>query len=149
MAQHGFAAMFGHHGCLRAGLIGGGVVLTGVVVLVATGTISPLLAAATFAAIAVGGAALTVNVMRLIRTVPSLPAHVRLLDSTATVVITLAPEGRVLAQGENWAATLDDAFADQSIPAGRRVRVVGVENLRLIVTPSVDELLAQARETSG
>ncbi len=148
MAQQKIAAAIGHHGCLRAALIGGGVVMAGVVVLVAAGAIPPLLAATAFAALSVGGAALTINVLRLARTSPGLPAHARLLDSTATVVIDLVPEGRVLAQGENWAARLDDAFADQVIPAGRRVRVVGVENLRLIVTPSVDELVAQARERS-
>jgi membrane protein implicated in regulation of membrane protease activity len=112
-----------------------------------TGDITPLLAAAAFAALSFALAGLAVVTLRAVRSQRGLPAHSRLLDSTATVLVDLAPEGRVLVQGENWAAVLDEAFRDQVIPAGRRVRVVGVSDLRVIVTPPVEELLAQARES--
>lgn len=145
MAHHGIGALVGHHGCLRATVVGGAVALGAVIALVVAGAIPPLLAAAAFAAISVGGAGLAVVAVRAAASLRDLPAANRLLDSTATVVVDLTPAGRVVVQGENWAAVLDDPFRQQSIPAGEQVRVVAIDNLRLIVTPSVDALLDHAR----
>jgi membrane protein implicated in regulation of membrane protease activity len=148
MAQHGFGVLVGHHGCLRATLVGGAVALGAVVALVVVGSIPPLVAAASFAVISVGGAWLAVMAVRVATSMRNMPVPNRLLDSPATVVVDLTPAGRVLVQGENWAAVLDDPFRQQPIPAGQQVRVVAIENPRLIVTPSVEALLGQARAQS-
>jgi membrane-bound ClpP family serine protease len=145
MAQHGIGALVGHHGCLRATLVGGAIALGAVLTLVATGAISPLFAAAAFAAISVGGAGLAVLAVHTAASLRDLPAPNRLLDSTAIVVVDLTPAGRVLVQGENWAAVLEEPFQQQPILVGQPVRVVAIENLRLIVTPSVEALLGHAR----
>lgn len=144
MAQHGVSTLIGHHGCLRAAMVAGGVALVVLAVLVLTGGIAPLLAAAAFAALACGLAGLALVTLVAARFQRGLPAYQRLLNSPATVLVDLAPTGRVLVQGEDWAAVLDDAFRDQVIPAGQLVRVVGVANLRVIITPKVEDLLAQA-----
>ncbi len=147
MAQHGWGMHFGHHGWLRVAGLVGGLTLIVVAALVFLNAISLLLASAIFAGLSLTGAGLAWNVAQIAaRSSLSAPSHQRLLDATAKVIVDLAPEGRVLVQGENWAALLDPAFAGRPIPAGARVRVVGVEDLCLIVTPSVDDLLAQTSE---
>jgi membrane-bound serine protease (ClpP class) len=52
-----------------------------------------------------------------------------LLHATGVAKTPLDPEGQVLVQGELWTAVADTP----GIPAGERVRVVGVEGLRLRV----------------
>jgi membrane-bound ClpP family serine protease len=146
MSQHGWGLSFAHHGWLRVAGALGGLALLFVAVLIFTNAISLLLAAAIFAGVSMSGAGLAWNVMRIARFAPPAPPHQRLLDAPAKVIVALAPEGRVLVQGENWAAVLDDAFSDQAIPVGNRVRVIGVEDLRLIVTPSIDDILTHVHE---
>jgi membrane-bound serine protease (ClpP class) len=52
-----------------------------------------------------------------------------LLHETGVAQTPIDPEGQVLVRGELWAAVADAP----GIPAGERVRVVGVEGLRLRV----------------
>jgi len=54
-----------------------------------------------------------------------------LIGAEGVVRSELAPSGIVFVQGELWKA----AIAGGTIPAGRRVRVVGVDGLRLTVRP--------------
>ena len=145
MALHGFGALTTHHGCLRFTMGLGLITLIGLVLLGITNTIPLLVAAIFFAIFSLLSLTLAANVMRVARLIPPTPAHARLLNDHARVIEELAPEGRVLIQGENWAATLDPAFASQRIPVGQVVRVVHVVDLRLIVTPSVETLVAQAQ----
>ena len=59
-----------------------------------------------------------------------------LIGQTATVIVTLAPEGRVRILGEDWAARLPGSFSPQApIEAGQKVRVKGRDGLLLIVEP--------------
>ena len=123
-----------HHGSVWFLLIISGLALIAVAVLVAVGVIPVFTAALTFAAITGVGAALALIVALTARPQP-IPPAVRLLGSRATVLQALAPQGRVLVQGENWAASLDAPFVGQSIPVGQAVRVLAVIDLRLIVAP--------------
>jgi len=70
----------------------------------------------------------------------------RFYNQEATVLVALTPEGRVRFHGENWAATLDDPFVTEHMPVGARVRIVGLHDLCLIVTPSVSELVSRAHQ---
>ena len=54
-----------------------------------------------------------------------------LIGAEGVVRRELAPNGTVFVQGELWTA-----IADGTMPAGRRVRVVGVDGLRLTVRPA-------------
>jgi membrane-bound serine protease (ClpP class) len=54
--------------------------------------------------------------------------HEALIGEIAMTKEALAPEGKVFVHGELW-----NAVADDTIPAGTQVEVVGVENLRLKV----------------
>jgi membrane-bound serine protease (ClpP class) len=57
-----------------------------------------------------------------------------MINSTATAMEPLAPEGHVLVEGEIWRAV---APADRTpVPAGTRLRVVGHENYLLKVVPT-------------
>lgn len=59
-----------------------------------------------------------------------------LIGQTATVIVTLAPEGRVRILGEDWVARLPGTFGPQvPIEAGQKVRVKGRDGLALIVEP--------------
>ncbi len=51
-----------------------------------------------------------------------------LIGETAIVTLPLAPEGKVSVHGEFWNAT-----SDQPIEAGEKVKIIGVQNLRLKV----------------
>jgi membrane protein implicated in regulation of membrane protease activity len=133
----GLHGMVAHHGFLWSVLVVSGVALLGVGTLVVLGILSPLNAALIFSGVSGTGALLAADVVRSLHHQP-LPAYERLLGSRATVVQPLTPQGRVLVQGENWAATLDDSFTDQAIPTGQMVRVLAVEDLRLIVVPASD-----------
>lgn len=62
-----------------------------------------------------------------------------------TVTRTLDPEGRVFVHGEIWEA----ASASGPIPAGRRVRVLEVENMRLKVEAIESETTASSPTTEG
>jgi membrane protein implicated in regulation of membrane protease activity len=135
----GIHGIFAHHGFLWFVLILSGVALAIVAILVAVGVIAPLAAALTFAGVSVTGALLALAVALSIRHQP-LPATVRLLGSRATVVQPLAPQGRVLVHGEDWAASLADPFVAQTLPAGQTVRVLGVVDLQLIVAPEAAPL---------
>jgi membrane-bound ClpP family serine protease len=138
----GVHGIFAHHGFLWAVLIIGGVVLVMVGILMALGIVSPLAAALTFSGITGTGAVLAVLAVSFLNQ-RALPANERLMGSLATVVEPLSPAGRVLVQGENWAAVLDELFADQPLPVGQTVRVLAVVDLRLVVAPeSVPTLIA-------
>lgn len=145
MTLQGFGALTAHHGCLRFTMGLGLITFIGLVLLGITNMIPFLVAAMLIAIFSLLSLILAVNVIRFARSIPPTSAHARLLNDHARVIEELAPHGRVLIQGENWAATLDPAFADQRIPVGQLVRVIHVVDLRLIVTPSVETLVAQAR----
>lgn len=130
----GIHGIFAHHGFLWFVLILSGVAFVIVGILLAAGVIAPFAAALTFAGVSGTAALLAVAVTLSIRHQP-LPATARLLGSRATVVQPLAPQGRVLVQGEDWAASLAAPFATQTLPAGQVVRVLGVVDLHLIVAP--------------
>ncbi|HEV2425675.1 MAG TPA: nodulation protein NfeD [Terriglobia bacterium] len=57
-----------------------------------------------------------------------------LIDTVGVARTDLAPDGKVFIRGEIW-----EAQAAQSIPAGTRVRVRGMEGLKLIVEPEQKE----------
>jgi membrane-bound serine protease (ClpP class) len=56
-----------------------------------------------------------------------------LIGQTATVIVALAPSGRVRLRGENWAARL--ASGEAPVRAGASVRIRGIEGITLIVEP--------------
>jgi len=56
-----------------------------------------------------------------------------LIGQTASVIVALAPSGRVRLRGENWAARL--ASGDASAHVGDSVRVTGLDHMTLIVEP--------------
>lgn len=56
-----------------------------------------------------------------------------LIGQTATVLVPLAPAGRVRLRGENWAARL--ASGDGAVRAGEAVRITGIEGITLAVEP--------------
>ncbi len=58
-----------------------------------------------------------------------------LIGKQATVLVPLAPDGRVRLLGEDWAARLDKASSGATMEVGQAVRVRRVEGLRLIVEP--------------
>ncbi|HEU5348842.1 MAG TPA: NfeD family protein, partial [Ktedonobacterales bacterium] len=59
-----------------------------------------------------------------------------LVGQQATVLTSLAPEGRVRVLGEDWAARLAHPEAASPVEAGASVRVVRVEGLRVLVEPA-------------
>jgi membrane-bound serine protease (ClpP class) len=60
-----------------------------------------------------------------------------LIGQRATVLVALAPEGRIRVLGEDWAARLAPGVAVSTprLEVGTEVRVVGVDGLKLIVEP--------------
>jgi membrane-bound serine protease (ClpP class) len=56
-----------------------------------------------------------------------------LIGKTATVIVALAPTGRVRLFGENWAARL--ANGEGSVRLGESVRITGMDGITLIVEP--------------
>jgi membrane-bound ClpP family serine protease len=58
--------------------------------------------------------------------------ELKLIGEIATVETTLAPEGTVIVSGELWPARSCDGSL---ISAHARVRIVGLENVRLLVKP--------------
>jgi membrane-bound serine protease (ClpP class) len=56
-----------------------------------------------------------------------------LIGQTATVIVALAPTGRVRLRGENWAARL--ASGEGSVRAGEAVRITGIDGITLAVAP--------------
>ena len=53
-----------------------------------------------------------------------------MVGETGAAVTALAPEGKVFVHGEYW-----DAVALQPVPAGGRVRVTAIQQLKLTVEP--------------
>ena len=145
MALHGVGALTAHHGCSRGMLVAGGLMLLVLVLLGVTNTIPLFVATVFFALFSVMGLGFAINIMRIARATPATSPHERLLNGNAKVIVALTPHGRVLLHGENWAATLDAPFAHQHMAIGERVRVVRVEGLQLIVTPTVEALVAYAQ----
>jgi membrane-bound serine protease (ClpP class) len=72
-----------------------------------------------------------------------------LIGRTATVIVALAPTGRVRLLGENWAARLAGNRADNEAPirTGQSVRITGIDGITLIVEP-VSPALEAPREVS-
>jgi membrane-bound serine protease (ClpP class) len=76
-----------------------------------------------------------------------------LIGKTATVIVALAPTGRVRLLGENWAARLAgnrvDNRADKEAPirTGQSVRITGIDGITLIVEP-VSPALEAPREVN-
>ncbi len=141
MAHLGVAA----HGCRRVAVVGSTAIIAGTAALAIFHVIPLAVGAAVVIAASAGGIFLAMQAIQVARQQIPAPAYQRLLDQRARVIADLAPAGRVLVHGENWAAELDAPFADRVIPAGHFVRVVAVEDLRLIVTPAVETLLDEAR----
>ena len=56
-----------------------------------------------------------------------------LIGKTATVIVALAPAGRVRLLGESWAARL--ASGEGSVRLGESVRITGIDGITLIVEP--------------
>lgn len=123
-----------------------GLLLVGLLGLAGLIWLSPL-AAGGVILLALGGGVVSMRALfRLARQTRQSSGLERFLDQPAVVTQTLTPEGRVRLHGEDWAAVLDEPFAHAPVAAGRNVRVVGVEHLRLIVAPTVQELLDHARD---
>lgn len=59
-----------------------------------------------------------------------------MIGERAVVIEAVAPAGRVKLRGEIWEA---DADAEKAFPVGERVRVLGVDGLRVRVGPFDDE----------
>jgi len=70
-----------------------------------------------------------------------------MLGQTATVIVALAPSGRVRLLGENWAARLagNRAGSEAPIRIGQSVRITGIDGITLIVEP-VSPALEAPRE---
>nr|MBF6591176.1 NfeD family protein [Ktedonobacterales bacterium] len=64
-----------------------------------------------------------------------------LVGQRATVLVPLAPHGRVRVLGEDWAARLREPRAAAGaqvatrVEVGGEVRIIGVDGLKLIVEP--------------
>jgi membrane-bound serine protease (ClpP class) len=56
-----------------------------------------------------------------------------MIGKMATVIVALAPAGRVRLLGENWAARL--ASGDGSVRLGETVRITGIDGITLLVEP--------------
>ncbi len=135
-----------HHRFVYLGLWLGLVVVIIDSVLLMFGVISTLIAAL-IAGTALGIGSLGLRALYVVaRRANNSTGHERFINQTATVLEDLAPMGRVMYQGENWAARLDTPFATQHIAIGETVRVIGVENLCLITTPSIDHLVRVAQD---
>jgi membrane-bound serine protease (ClpP class) len=124
-------AKFGGHGALA---IAGIVCLTfGTLTLVAAPV--PEMAVSPWVALAVSAAfgCITVFLVRLAaraRRMKSRLGPSALVGCQATAMEPLAPEGHVLVEGEIWSAV-----AEEPVPAGSPVRVVGLEQYKLRVEP--------------
>jgi len=72
-----------------------------------------------------------------------------MLGQAATVIVALAPTGRVRLLGENWAARLagNRAGSEAPIRIGQSVRITGIDGITLIVEP-VSPALEAPREVS-
>ena len=72
-----------------------------------------------------------------------------LIGRTATVIVALAPTGRVRLLGENWAARLAGNRAGDEAPIriGQSVRITGIDGITLIVEP-VSPALEAPREVN-
>jgi len=57
-----------------------------------------------------------------------------MIGTTGAAVTEIAPEGKVLVRGEYW-----NAVAEKPLPAGARVRVTAIDNLKLTVEPVGDK----------
>jgi len=57
-----------------------------------------------------------------------------MIGETGSALTALAPEGKVFVHGEYW-----DAVATRPAPAGARVRVTGIDRLKLTVEPLLDQ----------
>ena len=67
-----------------------------------------------------------------------------LVGQQATVLTSLAPDGRVRVMGEDWSARLAQSDAPP-VEAGASVRVVRVEGLKVLVEPTADEVEVSRR----
>jgi membrane-bound serine protease (ClpP class) len=61
-----------------------------------------------------------------------------MINSTATAMEPLTPEGHVLVEGEIWRAVAQAPADQMPVPAGARLRVVGHEQYLLQVVPAED-----------
>jgi|GEM_PF-5026776 len=96
------------------------------------------------ALLGVGGGIVRI-VWRFLRGTTHSNGNERFIDQHATVIVALTPSGRVRFHGENWAARLDDPFAAEHLPVGTDVRIIGIHELQLIVTPSVEALVGRVQ----
>ena len=137
-----------YHIIVRGVALVGLVVLALLLFLTATHLLTPLIAVLLLAGMLGTGIVVARLLYRIARLTPFSSGQERFLNQQARTITDLTPAGRVRFHGENWAAVLDDPFAAEHVPAGTSVRVVGVADLRLIVAPSVDELVDRARNRS-
>jgi membrane-bound serine protease (ClpP class) len=73
------------------------------------------------------------------RKAPVLTGYEHFLGQIAMVRRDLRPEGRVWFQGQGWFAR---SVTDREVAAGKEVRIVGLEDLTLLVEPlKTDDLL--------
>lgn len=118
------------------------------VILVAAQLLTPLVAVILLAPVLGMGIVVSRAILFIARRARYSTGQEHFLNQVATVIVDLAPLGRVRFHGENWAAVLDEPFLAEQVPVGAQVRIVGITDLRLIVTPSVNELVNRARNRS-
>lgn len=99
-------------------------------------TLNPLLIGAFAAAVGLVSLIVLQYAIRAQRR-PITTGHEGLLGKKARIIEPLAPEGRVVLQGENWAARLSERVAAKGVrlEPPHDVRVVAIEGLTLIVEP--------------
>ncbi len=134
----------GHHILAKIIAILGAGLLAVLLLLALTKLLTPLILLLLLVPAIGGGIVASRILFAVARHTPYSDGQERFYNQEATVIVALTPAGRVRFHGENWAATLDDAFAAEHLPVGAWVRVVGLRDLCLIVTPSVSELVNRA-----
>lgn len=124
-------AKFASHGILGVG--GTVAMILGAMLLIDSPMPEMRIRFATAAALAIPFAAITIFLVSLVvraRRNKVVTGSAGMLGEEGIVVAPLGPEGKVFVHGEYW-----DAVADSALPEGARVRVTGVDKLKLTVEP--------------
>jgi membrane-bound serine protease (ClpP class) len=128
-------AKLGSHGVLGVG--GAVAMLLGAVMLINSPWPELRIHLSTALAVTLPFSVITLGLLRLAvraRRLKVATGREGMIGETGNALTPLAPEGKVFVRGEYW-----DAVATQSAPVGARVRVTGINKLKLTVEPLLDQ----------
>lgn len=134
LALFALEAKIASHGVL--GLGGAAAMVLGALILIDTGVPELRIRLATAVAATLPFAAITVFLLRLVwkaRALKVSTGAAGMVDEIGVAKTDLTPEGKVFVHGEWW-----DAVSAAPVREGARVRVLGLDGLKLRVTPSDD-----------